>query len=203
MILVLVVAERSIRNVMELTPDLINILKSLVLDPSLNGAFAIFVIALINEITGIFPIGLAIAAPLLFLNSAVTPLFYMQLLVFVSLPFALGNTISSLLVYWLAYAGGKPAIDKWGRFLRFSWDDVESVKKKLHGSWYDDGIFLILRSIPFLTSLPINIAAGIVRMRLINYIVITFLGTVIKMMITLGLVLYGVLGYSHFAQFYL
>ena len=117
---------------------------------------------------------------------------------FVSIPVGVGSALGSVPFYVLAYFGGRPAITKFQKYLRFNWSDVEKVSSRFKGEWYDEILFLLLRSIPLLPSLPVNIAAGVLRMNLLPYLVLSIVGFTIRMMLTLLVVALGMEGLSNF-----
>jgi len=105
-----------------------------------------------------------------------------KILFFVAVPYALGTAVGSLLLYILAYLGGKPAIEKFGKYIKVSWKDVERVEKRFEGNWYDELIFLALRAAPFIPTPPLNIAAGLLRMNVFSYFILTTVGMIIRLM---------------------
>lgn len=184
------------------TPDFIEIVQEMVLDPNLGGAIILFFTSFLNELVAIFPYAVVLAGQLFFLEEGLQASLLAKLLVFVALPVGIGSTLGVIPVYALAYFGGKPAIEKFHKYLRFSWNDVEKVGHRFKGAWYDEVIFLLLRSIPLLPSLPINIAAGVLRMRFAPYFVLTLVGFIIRMMLSLLVVGIGVHGLSQFMVFF-
>ena len=96
----------------------------------------------------------------------------------------------------ILYLGGKPAINKLQKYLRFSWQDVEKVNLRFRGQWYDEILFLLLRTIPVMPSLPLSIAAGVMRMKFLRYFFLSVLGLVIRMILTLLVVGIGMEGLS-------
>ena len=182
---------------MELSANFVQIIQDAVLRPDFASAFGIFIASFVNELFAVLPYNVILSGPLFFLEESFSVVFVIQLFLFVAVPVGFGTALGSLLTYGLAYFGGKPAIEKFGKYVRLSWESVEKVGSKFQGVWYDEVLFLTLRSPPLLPSLPINAAAGILRMRLPRYIVLTILGAIIRMMIMFMLV--G-LGMSTLAQ---
>jgi len=179
---------------MEMTDTITETVGNLVLHPNLHTALAIFTVSFVNELVAVLPYNVILSGQLVFLKEPISVALISQLFFYVALPVGLGTTLGSLPVFAVAYFGGKPAIDRFGKYLRFSWEHVEKIESKLKGSWYDEILFLSLRSVPFLPALPFNIASGILRMRIVPYLVLTFVGTLIKMMIMLLFFGYGALG---------
>jgi len=167
------------------TLDFIQVMQDMVLNPTFGTALALFVVALLNELIAVFPFAVFVAGQLLFLKASVSLGFFTKLLLFVAIPVGIGSAIGAIPVYILAYFGGKPAIQRLGRYIKISWEDVEKANRRFKGEWYDEIIFLLLRIIPILPSLPISIAAGILRMPFSSYFVLSVVGFVVRMMLTL------------------
>ena len=174
--------------------ELIQVIHDMVLAPSFYGGVAVLTTTLLNEILALIPYHILLSGQLLFLEGPLSVELFRNLLLFVAVPVGLGTTIGSLVTYTLAYLGGKPAIERLGKYIKLSWTSVENVKNRLAGNWYDEVVFFALRAIPLLPSLPINVAAGLIRMRPITYIFLTLVGTIIKIMILFILVAIGVVG---------
>ena len=168
---------------MELTSNFVQVVENVVLHPSFTSAPTFFFSSFVNELFAILPYNIILSGQLLFHQDPISIAVLTRLFLFIAVPVGVGTTLGSLLIYSLAYFGGKPAINKFGRYFRFSWESVEKVSSRFKGSWYDEIVFLILRSVPLLPSLPVNAAAGILRMRLAPYLVLTVAGSIIKMMI--------------------
>jgi membrane protein DedA with SNARE-associated domain len=49
----------------------------------------------------------------------------------ISVPEALGVTLGSFVTYSLGYFGGKPAIEKFGKYFGLSWNSVQKFHNKL------------------------------------------------------------------------
>ena len=179
----LAVAVRNIKSAMELTSNFVQAIQDVVLQPDLSSAVVLFVVSLVNELISVLPYTVVLSGQLVFLNSHLSLAVFTHLFVFVAIPVGLGSAVGTLPVYALAYFGGKPAIDKFQKYLRFSWEDVEKVNLRFRGAWYDDIVFIALRCIPLLPYLPVNAAAGILRMRLVPYLILTAIGATIRMMI--------------------
>lgn len=165
--------------------------QQVVLDPSLSFITPLFFIAFFNELLALFPYALVVAGQLLFLQDAFTLALFLKLLVFVALPIALGGAIGTIPFFVLAYYGGKPLIEKYEKFLRFSWEDVERASARFQGKWYAEAIFLFLRCIPILPSFPVTLAVGVMRIRFWPYFFLTVVGFAIRMMLTFLIVQAG------------
>jgi len=170
---------------MEGTSELIDTVQSVVLEPNISGALWLALISMVGEAIAPIPSSLLFAGQLLFADETVSIVFVLKLLSLVAFPMAVGTTIGSYLQYGIAYYGGKPAIEKSKKYIRFSWSDVERIESKFKDRWYDELIFLILRSVPLMPTIPINLVAGVLRMNFWRYTLLTLFGTTVRMMIVL------------------
>jgi len=170
----------------------IHLINDVVLRPDFSSAIIILIFSFVNELLAVVPYALILSGQLIFLNETISWALLAKLLVFVAVPVGLGSTLGTMLLYAVAYFGGKPAVGKFQRYLRFTWADVEKVNARFKGVWYDEVIFLILRSIPVIPSFPVTVAAGFFRMRFLPYFVLTAVGLTVRMMLTLLIVGIGV-----------
>ena len=172
--------------------------QNIILDPSIHSVWPLLLFSFLNDLIGIFPFALVLAGQLLFLKTAFTLAFVLKLLVFAAVPVGVGASFGSIPFYLLAYFGGRPLIRKYHKYLHFSWDDVDKINKRLQGSRYDEIIFLLLRCTPILPSIPIDLAAGVIRMRFIPFMVLTITGSIVRMMLTMLVVGLSMQGLSQF-----
>ncbi len=170
---------------MDYTLNFLHAAQDIITEPGVGSILPLFILSFVNDLTGIFPFALVLAGQLLFLQKAFTLALAAKLLVFVAVPVGLGSAFGSLPIYALAYFGGKPAINKLHRFLHFSWEDVEKMNQRFKGTVYDEVVFLFLRCMPILPSFPLDIAGGILRMRFWPFFVLTAVGSIIRMMLTM------------------
>jgi len=108
----------------------------------------------------------------------------------VSVPMSLGVTVGSLFVYGIAYYGGKPIIIKYGKWLGINWDLIEKTEKKFTSGYTGDTVLFFLRVVPFIPGVAISAFCGLVRYKVKKFIIITFLGSLIRYFIM------GILGYQ-------
>ena len=86
----------------------------------------------------------------------------------------LGNLLGALIAYFVGLKGGRPFLEKYGRYILIS-----SSKLDLADSWfkkYGHEAVLISRVLPIIRTF-ISLPAGIARMDLKKFIVYTFLGS--------------------------
>jgi membrane protein DedA with SNARE-associated domain len=86
----------------------------------------------------------------------------------------LGATVGALIAYAIGWYGGRPIIERWGRYLGITPDDLDRADDFFarHG----DAAAFFGRMVPIIRSL-VSFAAGIAHMRLGRFIVFTFLGS--------------------------
>lgn len=87
---------------------------------------------------------------------------------------ALGNLLGSLAAYWAGAWGGRPLLERYGRFILVSRGDLERADRWFarYGSW---AVFLS-RLLPVVRTF-ISFPAGVVRMPLVRFSVLTLLGS--------------------------
>jgi membrane protein DedA with SNARE-associated domain len=87
----------------------------------------------------------------------------------------LGATLGSLGIYLIGAWGGRPLLDRYGRYLRIEADDLDRAD-----AWfarYGEWAVFFGRFVPLLRSF-ISFPAGVARMRLGRFLVFTALGTI-------------------------
>ncbi len=98
----------------------------------------------------------------------------------VGIPAAVGVTLGSLPYYALGYFGGKPAIERWGKWLGINWQQVEELDARLGKSWWDEVVFTGLRALPVLPSVLLSVGPGVLRLPMRTYLIGSFVGTFIR-----------------------
>ena len=94
--------------------------------------------------------------------------------VLVTLFGTLGATLGALIAYAIGWYGGRPLIERWGRYLGITPADLDRADDFFarHG----DAAAFFGRMVPIIRSL-VSFAAGVAHMRLGRFIVFTFLGS--------------------------
>jgi membrane protein DedA with SNARE-associated domain len=179
--------------------NFVEVVQSVVVDPNIHSFLPLFTVSFLNDLIGIFPFALVLAGQLAFLKGVFSTALAMKLLVFVAVPVGLGSALGSIPLYCLAYFGGKPLINKYEKYLHFSWNHVEKVNHYFNGTWYDEVVFFLLRCVPVLPSIPVDLASGIIRMPFVPFFVLTAVGSILRMMLTLLVVGMSLHGLSYFS----
>ena len=97
----------------------------------------------------------------------------------------LGSLVGSLLAYWLGYAGGRPMVDRWGKYLMLRPHEVDRAQ-----DWFErhgQAAVFWSRLIPLVRAF-ISLPAGVARMNLGAFTLYTTLGLLPW---TIGLALAG------------
>ena len=87
---------------------------------------------------------------------------------------ALGNLLGSLVAYWVGSRGGRPILERYGRYVLITRKDL--VRADLWFTRYGDWAVFLSRLMPVVRTF-ISFPAGVVRMPLIRFSVLTFLGS--------------------------
>lgn len=103
-----------------------------------------------------------------------------KMLVLVSLPFAVGATLGSLLAYGLAFIGGKPLIERLGKFFDLSWSQIEKIEKRFTRGKKDEFLIVISRAIPVIPISLISATCGFLRIPWQKFLLFTFIGIIIR-----------------------
>ncbi len=145
------------------------------------GGLGVFLAEITEEV--IVPIPSAVillGAGSVFLQGLSGAAFYKVLFLTVVLPAACGLTLGSLVIYALAYYGGRPFLDRYGKYIGVSWKDVEDMQVKMDNTRYDEFFIVLARIIPPIPSALIAVFAGAVRMPVMKYTKLTFIGAFFK-----------------------
>lgn len=89
---------------------------------------------------------------------------------------AVGCVLGSLVAYWVGAVGGRPLVEKYGRYILVSHHDLDVADR-----WFQrrgDIIILIGRLLPLVRTF-IAFPAGVARMSMFKFILYTFVGSFI------------------------
>lgn len=92
----------------------------------------------------------------------------------VSLAGAIGCVLGSILAYWVGYYGGRPAAEKYGKYILITAHDLDIADKFFQK--YGNAAVFFSRLLPVVRTF-ISLPAGISRMNFPKFIVYTFLGS--------------------------
>lgn len=155
------------------------------------GAWGVFLATMIEQIIAPIPSAFVqLGAGFFLINSVGFGESLIRIMLIVAVPSAIAVTIGSLFIYYLSYLVGKPLVDRYGRFLGVSWSDVQKLQDTFDGSRKDDVALFVLRSLPAIPTIAVDIFCGIVQYPLKAYVLITFLGTFLRATI------FGIIGWK-------
>lgn len=86
-----------------------------------------------------------------------------------------GSMIGSWLAFWLGYSGGRPLIDRWGRYLLFRPHEVDRAHE-----WFErhgEAVVFFGRILPVIHTF-VSLPAGVARMNTRKFSLYTFLGVI-------------------------
>ena len=172
--------------------DIAQILYNATLNPTPLSALWIFIIFLLGEAVAFLPFMVVLTAPIFFIKGTLTAALVLKIFWLVAVPVGLGVSIGSLWLYYLAAWGGRPAVEKFGKYIRLSWKDVERAQERLARTKYDEMLLFGLRLVPLLPTLPVSLAAGFLHMRIWPYLILTAIGMTARTMIMIAMIAFGV-----------
>lgn len=145
------------------------------------GGYGVFLAEVIEEIFVPIPSSaILLGSGFVFLKGSVDAVFLNTLFLTVAIPATLGLTFGSLVIYGLAYKGGKPFLDRYGKWFTVSWDDVERVNNKFKDGTFDEWSIILARVFPLIPSVLIATFCGLTRMSIKKYILLTLVGAFFK-----------------------
>jgi membrane protein DedA with SNARE-associated domain len=154
-------------------------LESLIIN---NGAWAVFWGCILEQIIVPIPASLiVVTTTILTLKGVPLSLDSLgTLLVKIVIPASLGTTIGSLFYYYLTYKLEKPFIERTGKYLGVTIEDVVNIEKRFKESRFDDLSIFLARCVPIIPSIAINLFCGLIRYDLKKYLLITFFGSLVQ-----------------------
>ena len=80
-----------------------------------------------------------------------------QIILRVSLPYSVGAIIGTSMVFLIAYFGGRPIIDKFGKYVGIKWSLIEKIRADFQKSIKDELFIFIAVIIPVV---PVSLMSG-------------------------------------------
>lgn len=93
---------------------------------------------------------------------------------------ALGKTLACAVIYYAVANASTAAIERFGEHVGVRHEDLIAVSSYFTGSARDYVILILARAIPFIPSLPISIAAGLIKTPIRFYLIATLIGTFLR-----------------------
>ena len=143
------------------------------------GPWSVFIGVIIESVIVPIPSPLIIMGAGFVLISPELSFFHalLPILLQIVLPGAIASTLGAYIGYAIGYFGGKPMVDRWQRFLGFSWKDVETLERRFQSGQVNTLIFF-LRALPIFPLSVISAAAGLLRLPIGQFSLWTFYGTI-------------------------
>lgn len=98
----------------------------------------------------------------------------------VSLPYSIGAILGTSLIFLIAYFGGQPIIDKFGKYVGIKWSLIEKIKADFKKTISDELFILIAISIPVVPVSLITAFCGGFRIKPIKFYPLAFLALIIR-----------------------
>ncbi|MHA2060086.1 MAG: DedA family protein [Candidatus Ranarchaeia archaeon] len=115
---------------------------------------------------------------------------FLQVFFIIGLVGAIAGTIGSTLGFILGYYGGKPVIERWGKWFAVNWDEVNRWGRKIEEKNRGGPLVFTARAVPVVPMVIISFAAGAIRYEPKRFFLWTFLGSLPRNLIL------GMLGWS-------
>ncbi|PIP30015.1 hypothetical protein COU12_00295 [Candidatus Jorgensenbacteria bacterium CG10_big_fil_rev_8_21_14_0_10_54_38] len=149
------------------------------------GVFGVFFLSFIEEIIAPVPSSIVLMAAGFLLLPAFGSIktVFLDGMLWVVLPAAFGLTLGAILVYSLAYVGGEPLIKMWGKRFGLSWSKVERWRNRITKGTGDELLVFFLRAFPVVPNSLVSAACGMVRYPTRSFIILTFLGSLVRALI--------------------
>ncbi len=146
------------------------------------GFFGVFFGSILEEIIAPIPSSAVIMVSSLFImdNSQISLQAFGRLFLYIAVPAALGVTLGSLLFYGIVYKVGKPFVDRWGKYLGLSWEEVEKTEEKYSKHNLIELSIFTARALPILPSILVSASCGFIKYDIKKFTLLTFSGTLVK-----------------------
>lgn len=142
------------------------------------GPWGVFLVSFLEEVIAPIPSTLTVMASAFVILSPYQDVFSASLygLLLIAIPTSLGMVIGGLIIYALAYFGGKLIIDRWGKWLGISWEAIEKTQKHFNSGYSDEVVLMTLRAIPMFPNSLISGVCGFLHYPIRSFIIFSFIG---------------------------
>lgn len=144
------------------------------------GAFGVFLAEFLDGLFVFVPSTIIfLVAGFVFLKGPMSIALLKTMFGVVVLPATVGLVLGSFIFYIPSYIYGKSFIDRWGKWIGVSWDDIETLQAKFEKTEWDE-VSIILARILLIPSVMVTVFCGVMRIPPKRYAVITFIGGFFK-----------------------
>ena len=151
-------------------------------------ALFVFIGSFVEEIVAPIPSPLIMATTAALAHSLQLP--WLEIL-WILIVAAGSKTLSSLLVYWLAFESEHLLVGRFGKYVGLSTEMIEGVGRWVGKGYWDELVLLLLRSLPIVPSIVVSAACGVFKIDLRTYLWTTFVGTFIRNGIFFSILYFG------------
>lgn len=103
----------------------------------------------------------------------------------------IGKTAASQMLYWIGNKGELVVVQKYGRWLHISHEQIERISTHINRSWKDDVLLFITRMLPILPTTVVSVACGVFKTNPYHFFWLTLIGMFLRNLLMLALVIYG------------
>jgi len=146
------------------------------------GPLGIFFGSILEEIIAPIPSTAVVMGSSFFImgNPQISFQAFEKLFLYIAIPAASGTTIGSLFIYGIIYEVGKPFVDRWGKYLGLSLEEIEKTEEKYSENNLIELSLFAARALPIIPSVVIGAFCGFIKLDIKKYIFITFSGTLVR-----------------------
>jgi len=146
------------------------------------GSLGVFFGSILEEVVAPIPSTAVVMGSSFFIMSDPQISFqaFEKLLIYITIPAASGTTIGSLFIYGMVYNVGKPFIDRWGKYLGLSWEEMKKTEKKYSKHNLIELSLFTARALPIMPSVVIGAFCGLIKFDIKKYLYVTFFGASVR-----------------------
>lgn len=142
-----------------------------------HGVLAVMAGMIIEEVFVPIPSpAIPMAAGFLMIEATTLSAALIEILFYIAIPASVASVISSFFVYSIAYYGGEPIVRKYGKYLDFTWEEIEQFEKHFVDTDNEKYYVALFRSIPIVPLSLVSGSAGLFRMNWKQYALWSFIG---------------------------
>lgn len=150
-----------------------------------HGPLSMFIGGIVEQIIVPIPSPIITMSGGAFLVAHDTPLFQAiwEIIVNVSLPYSIGAIIGTSMVFLITYFGGRPLIDKFGKYIGIKWSLIEKIKFDFQKTISDELFILIAVTIPVVPVSLISAFCGGFRIKPIKFYPLMLISLILRSVI--------------------
>jgi membrane protein DedA with SNARE-associated domain len=98
----------------------------------------------------------------------------------VSVPYSVGATVGTGMVFFIAYFGGKPLLDKFGKYIGVSWKLIEKINTDFKKTIADEVFILVACIIPVVPVSLVTAFCGAIKIKPLKFFILIFIALLIR-----------------------